>query len=240
MPLRRLTSIVLLALALPVAAQGPPLDVLLINGRVLDGAGNPWVRQDVGIRGDRIAYVGLISVDHPRALDTVNVSGLVVTPGFIDMHSHADLETEHGRPALAFLFQGITSAVLGIDGGGESSIHATYDGYRRTGIGVNALRYVGHGAARSSVMGAQARAPTAPEMDAMSRFVRRGMEEGAIGLSTGLFYSPGTYAATDEVIELNRVAAAFGGIYDTHDRDLGAAYPGVGYLESMTEAITIG
>jgi N-acyl-D-amino-acid deacylase len=130
--------------------------------------------------------------------------------------------------------------VLGIDGGGESSIHATYDGYRRTGIGVNALRYVGHGAARSSVMGAQARAPTPPEMAAMSRFVRRGMQEGAIGLSTGLFYSPGTYAATDEVIELNRVAAAFGGIYDTHDRDLGAAYPGVGYLESMKEAITIG
>ncbi len=240
---RRLTSIALLALALPAAAQGPPgqsLDVLLINGRVLDGAGNPWVRQDVGILGRSIAYVGLIAVDHPRALDTVDVSGLVITPGFIDMHSHADLETDHGRPSLAFLFQGITTAVLGIDGGGSSSIHATYDGYRRTGIGVNALRYVGHGAARSSVMGAQARAPTPAEMDAMTRFVRRGMEEGAIGLSTGLFYSPGTYAATDEVIELNRVAAAFGGIYDTHDRDLGAAYPGVGYLESMKEAITIG
>jgi len=240
MLVRRLTSIVLLALALPAAAQGPPLDVLLVNGRVLDGAGNPWMRQDVGILGRSIAYVGLISVDHPRARDTVDVSGLVITPGFIDMHSHADLETDHGRPALAFLFQGITTAVLGIDGGGESSIHATYDGYRRTGIGVNALRYVGHGAARSSVMGAQARAPTPTEMAAMSRFVRRGMQEGAIGLSTGLFYSPGTYAATDEVIELNRVAAAFGGIYDTHDRDLGAAYPGVGYLESMKEAITIG
>lgn len=243
---QRLTSVVLFALALPAAAQGPPgppgppLDVLLINGRVIDGAGNPWFRQDVGVRGDRIAYLGLASVDHPTARDTVDASGLVITPGFIDMHSHADLETDYGRPALAFLFQGITTVVLGIDGGGESSIQNTYDSYRRTGIGVNALRYVGHGAARSSVMGAQARAPTAAEMDAMSRFVRRGMEEGAIGLSTGLFYSPGTYAATDEVIELNGVAAAFGGIYDTHDRDLGAAYPGIGFLESMKEAITIG
>jgi N-acyl-D-amino-acid deacylase len=89
-------------------------------------------------------------------------------------------------------------------------------------------------------MGAAARAPNAQELDAMRRFVRRGMEEGAIGLSTGLFYSPGTFAKTDEVIELNRVAAQFGGIYDTHDRDLGAAYPGIGYLESMKEAIEIG
>jgi N-acyl-D-amino-acid deacylase len=207
---------------------------------VLDGAGNPWVRQDVGIRGDRIAYVGLASVDRPTARETLDVSGLLITPGFIDMHSHADLESEHGRGSLAFLYQGITTAVLGIDGSGESTIRATYDKYRRTGIGINALRYVGHGAARSSVMGAAARAPNAQELEAMRAFVRRGMEEGAIGLSTGLFYSPGTYAATDEVIELNRVAAAFGGIYDTHDRDLGAAYPGIGFLESMKEAITIG
>ncbi len=237
---RYLTTLAVAALALPAGAQSPPLDLLLINGRVLDGAGNPWVRQDIGIRSDRIAYVGLASVDRVLARDTVDVSGLLVAPGFIDMHSHADLETEHGRPALAFLYQGITTAVLGIDGSGESAIHATFDGYRRMGIGINALRYVGHGAARSSVMGAAARAPNATELDAMGRFVRRGMEEGAIGLSSGLFYSPGTYATTDEVIDLNRIAAGFGGIYDTHDRDLGAAYPGVGFLESMKEAITIG
>ena len=238
---RCLTSVAGALLAAPLAGQrSEPLDILFINGRVLDGAGNPWVRQDLGIRGGRIAYLGLIGVDHPVARDTVDVTGLVITPGFIDMHSHADLESDHGRSALAFLYQGITTAVLGIDGSGESTIHATFDGYRRTGIGINALRYVGHGAARSSAMGAGARAPNAQELEAMSRFVRRGMEEGAIGLSTGLFYSPGTFAATDEVIALNRIAAAFGGIYDTHDRDLGAAYPGVGYLESMKEAIAIG
>jgi N-acyl-D-amino-acid deacylase len=237
---RCLTIVLALGLARPLAAQAAVLDVLLINGRVIDGAGNPWVRQDVGVRGDRIAYVGLAAVDRPAAKDTVDVSGLVITPGFIDVHSHADLDTEHGRPGLAFLFQGITTAVLGVDGAGASTLHSTFDMYRRSGIGLNALHYVGHGAARSSVMGSAARAPTATEMDAMARFVRRGMEEGAIGLSTGLFYSPGTFAATDEVVELNRVAAGFGGIYDTHDRDLGAAYPGVGFLESMKEAITIG
>jgi N-acyl-D-amino-acid deacylase len=237
---RCLTSLALAALAPAAAAQAPALDILLINGRVLDGAGNPWVRQDVGIRGDRIAYLGLAVVDKPVARETLDVSGLIVTPGFIDMHSHADLATDHGRPSLAFLYQGITTAVLGVDGSGESTLHATFDGYRRTGIGLNALHYVGHGAARRSAMGAAARAPNEQELEAMRRFVRRGMEQGAIGLSTGLFYSPGTYAASDEVIELNRVAAAFGGIYDTHDRDLGAAYPGVGFLESMKEAIMIG
>ena len=105
---------------------------------------------------------------------------------------------------------------------------------------MNAVRYVGHGAARSAVMGPVARAPTAMELSAMRDYVRKGMEEGAIGLSSGLFYSPGTYATTDEVVELNRVAAEYGGIYDTHDRDLGAAYPVIGYLESMKEAIAIG
>ncbi|MEW5916362.1 MAG: amidohydrolase family protein [Gemmatimonadota bacterium] len=238
---RHLTSAALLgACAFPLAAQAPVLDVLLVNGRVLDGAGNPWVRQDVGIRGDRIAYLGLAAVDKPAARETLDVRGLVITPGFIDMHSHADLETEHGRPSVAFLMQGITTAVLGIDGSGDNTLHATFDRYRTTGIGLNALSYVGHGAARSAVMGPAARPPNAQELDAMRRYVRRGMDEGAIGLSTGLFYSPGTFAATEEVIALNRVAAEYGGIYDTHDRDLGAAYPGIGFLESMKEAIRIG
>jgi N-acyl-D-amino-acid deacylase len=242
MILRRLclTSLTLAAFALPVAAQAPALDILLINGHVLDGAGNPWMRRDIGVRGDRIAYVGLATLDKPVARETLDVSGLVITPGFIDMHSHADLETDHGRPSVAFLMQGITTAVLGIDGSGENTLHATFDGYRKAGIGINAVHYVGHGAARRTVMGAAARAPNAQELEAMRQFVRRGMQEGAIGLSTGLFYSPGTFAATDEVVALNRVAAEYGGIYDTHDRDLGAAYPGVGYLESMKEAITIG
>ncbi|MGH7712987.1 MAG: hypothetical protein ACREOG_16975, partial [Gemmatimonadaceae bacterium] len=90
---RCLTIFALAAVAGPARGQSPTLDVLLINGRVFDGAGNPWVRQDVGIRGDRIAYLGSASVDRPAARDTLVVSGLVITPGFIDMHSHADLET---------------------------------------------------------------------------------------------------------------------------------------------------
>jgi N-acyl-D-amino-acid deacylase len=224
----------------PDAAVGAPFDVLLLNGRVLDGAGNPWMRLDVGVRGDRIAWLGLASRDRVEALDTVDTGGLYIAPGFIDMHSHAGFENDRGRAAVPLLAQGITTVVLGIDGGGNNRVSDAYTRYLERGIAVNALRYVGHGAARNAVMGAVARAPTAAELRAMQDYVRQGMEEGAIGLSSGLFYSPGTYAATDEVVALNRVAAEYGGIYDTHDRDLGAAYPSTGFLESMKEAIAIG
>lgn len=230
----------LVGAAAPALAQATTLDVLLVNGRVFDGAGNPWMRQDVGVRGDRIAWIGLASRDRPLARDTIDIRGLYLAPGFIDMHSHAELDLDYGRPATPFLTQGITTAVIGIDGSGDNRVHALFDRFRASGIGLNALRYVGHGAARSAVMGPVARAPNADELSRMKDYVRRAMEEGAIGLSTGLFYSPGTFAATDEVAELNTVPGAYGGIYDTHDRDLGAAYPGIGYLESMKEAIAIG
>ena len=227
-----------LLLAAPCSAQ--QLDVLLINGRVLDGAGNPWVRQDVGIRGDRIAWLGLASHEKPVARDTVDIGGMYLAPGFIDMHSHADFDNPRGRAAVPLLTQGITTAILGIDGGGSNNVRAELASYLTPGIAVNAMRYVGHGAARSAVMGPVARAPSADELQRMRAYVRKGMDEGAIGLSTGLFYSPGTFAKTDEVVELNKVAAEYGGIYDTHDRDLGGTYPPIGFLESMKEAIAIG
>jgi N-acyl-D-amino-acid deacylase len=230
----------LFALVLAAPAYAQQLDVLFVNGRVLDGAGNPWVRQDVGIRGDRIVWLGLASRDKPVARDTVDVSGKYLAPGFIDMHSHADFDNARGRAAVPVLTQGITTVLLGIDGGGSNRVADEFASYLNPGIAVNALRYVGHGAARSAVMGPVARAPTADELRRMREYVRKGMEEGAIGLSTGLFYSPGTFAKTDEVVELNKVAAEYGGIYDTHDRDLGGTYPPIGFLESMKEAIAIG
>jgi N-acyl-D-amino-acid deacylase len=230
----------------PGSAQGPQskradtLDVLLVGGRVIDGAGNPWVRRDVGVTGDRIAFVGLAHIANVVARDTVDVTGLLVTPGFWDVHSHAELETDDGRKALPQLHQGITTVILGLDGGGESAVDSIFAGYASNGIAVNALRFVGHGAARRAVMGMADRAPTDVELGGMEAFVERAMREGAFGLSSGLFYAPGSYANTDEVVALNRVAARYGGIYDTHDRDLGATYQGIGYLASTAEAIEIG
>lgn len=227
-----------LALGACSGADSDILDVLLLGGRVVDGTGTPWVDRDIGIVGDQVAFIG--HAHGMTARDTVDVSGLLVTPGFWDMHSHADYSSEHGRLGLPMLYQGITTVVLGIDGGGTSEVAQTFAEYRDRGIATNALHYVGHNAARGSVMGTVDRDPTPEEMEAMKAFIRQGMEEWALGLSTGLFYNPGYFASTEEVIELNRVAAEYGGIYDTHDRDLGATYQGVGYLESIREAIEIG
>ncbi|MBI4539154.1 MAG: amidohydrolase family protein [Gemmatimonadetes bacterium] len=215
-------------------------DILLRNGKLHDGAGNPWVIRDVAIAGDRISFVGHAASAGIMARDTVDATGLIVTPGFVDAHSHAALDEDYGRDALPFLYQGITTVVLGIDGGGTNEIAATFERYRQNGIAVNAVHYVGHAAARRAVMGMANRPPSPDEMERMKAYVDRGMREGAIGLSTGLFYAPGSFANSDEVVELARVAARYGGIYDTHDRDLGAAYRGIGYLNSIREAIEIG
>lgn len=237
MGFRTLTTAVLLTLA-ACAPSAPPLDVLMVGGTVVDGSGSDGFTADVGVAGDRIALVG--PADGREALDTLDATGLLIVPGFIDMHSHAELDEPWGRDGLPFLYQGITTAVMGVDGGGSPEVAATLEAWQANGIGLNALTYVGHNAVRRQVMGLANRAPTPDELDAMKALVRQGMEQGALGLSSGLFYTPGTYAETEEVIELNRVAAPNGGIYDTHDRDLGAAYRGVGYLNSIREGIRIG
>jgi len=222
----------------PVASQ---VDVLLVGGMLHDGSGAPPVRADVAVRAGAISFIGDAAASGFAAADTIDVTGLWVTPGFIDMHSHAELDEEWGRDGRPFLHQGITTVVLGIDGGGTFDVAEQFQRWSAAGIGVNALAYVGHGAIRRNVMGMSARTPSGGELDSMKALVRKGMEEGALGLSTGLFYAPGTYARTEEVLRLARVAAAYpGAIYDTHDRDLGAVYQGIGYDASVQEAIRIG
>ena len=220
--------------------SGIEVERLFTGGLVYDGTGNSPFLADIGVTGDKIAFIGDADNEGVRSEETVDVSGLWVTPGFIDAHSHAVLDEDYGRDAAPYLLQGITTVVLGMDGGGEN-IAGRHDLWRANGIGVNGILFIGHGAVRSEVMGRDDRTPTPTELDEMRALVRQGMEEGAFGLSTGLFYVPGTYASTEEVIELAKTAAAFdGAIYDTHDRDLGAVYQGVGYEASVQEAIRIG
>ena len=231
-----------IVLALLAAACGDgPHDLLIRGGTVHDGSGAGPVTADVAVRGDRITFVGDADAEGVTAEETVDAAGLLVAPGFIDMHSHSQIGQEWAKEALAFLYQGITTVVVGADGGGSPDVSDTLAGWEASGIGVNALTYVGHGAVRRRVLGEENRAPTDEELDRMRGLVRQGLEEGAFGLSSGLFYIPGNYATTEEVIELARVAAEYEpAIYDTHDRDLGAAYPSFGYLASIEEAIRIG
>ena len=234
-------ALLVLGLLAGGSCAGPSVDLLLLGGEIHDGSGGEPFAADLGVRGDEIVFVGDASAEGVRAAETLDVSGLVVAPGFLDMHAHSQIGADWAREALPFLYQGITTVVLGVDGGGSPEVAETLAGWQASGIGVNALTYVGHGAVRRRVLGEENRAPSEEELDRMRDLVRQGLEQGAFGLSSGLFYIPGNYATTEEVIELARVAAGYEpAIYDTHDRDLGAAYPSFGYLASIEEAIRIG
>ncbi len=194
-------------------------DVIVRGGRVLDGTGNVWFRADLGIRGGRIEHIG--ELGGSQAGEIIEALGRIVAPGFIDLHSHADRGL--GDPELrfnqSFLYQGVTTSVVGVDGGGSDDVEKAAAPLLSQGIGTNVAHYVGHNAARRLAMGIEDRAPTAEELERMKSFIRRGMESGAFGISTGLEYVPGRYSTTEEVIELGKVAASYGGIYDTHYRD---------------------
>lgn len=228
------------------ADAAEPTSVLFRDANVLDGTGEPAFTADIAVEGDRITFVGDAAAGAPQTRDTVMLDGLLVTPGFIDMHSHINVDMPFSRPATEFLTQGITTGVVGVDGSSHPDLASLYERIERDGVGKNIISFIGHGTVRREILGMDDRAPTASELDQMKQLVRKGMEDGAFGLSTGLFYTPGFYADADEVVELGRVAAEYriGGdrapIYDTHDRDLGAAYQGIGYLASIREAIDIG
>ncbi|MDA0329650.1 MAG: amidohydrolase family protein [Gemmatimonadetes bacterium] len=238
---KRPSAIVFLAVALTFACWAPraEYDIVFLGGSVFDGSGAAAVLADVGVRDGLIAAVG--DLGEASALESIDATGLTIAPGFIDAHSHAELDEDYGRDARAFLAQGITTVALGLDGDGRWDVARQLDAWASDGIGVNGLLFVGHNAIRREVMNMDDRAPTSEELARMKAMVRSAMEEGAFGLSTGLFYTPGNYATTEEVIELAKVAAEWErAIYDTHDRDLGATYQGIGYDASIAEGIRIG
>lgn len=216
------------------------VDTLIKGGRLLDGTGNPWRYADIGIKGERIAFVGDAERAGISGTYTIDATGLLVTPGFIDMHSHANPGGPEARKMLPQLYQGITTVVIGVDGFGANTVAQDFENYRRTGIGANVITYVGFNSARIDAMGMSDAPANQDQLAAMKRYVDEGMRGGAFGMSSGLFYVPGVYAARDEVIEVAKISGHYGGIYDTHDRDLGAVLNGVGFLASIAEGIEIG
>jgi N-acyl-D-aspartate/D-glutamate deacylase len=194
----------------------------------------------VGVTGDRIAFIGDATASRVTAARTIDATGLIVAPGFIDPHTHTqgDLSSPERHANLAYLMQGVTTVITNNDGGGSIEVGRTLDGWRKGGIGTNAAVYIGQGSVRGAVLGMSASAPTPAQIDSMRAIVARGMDQGAIGMSTGLYYAPGSYASTDEVIELAKVAAAKGGLYDSHLRDE-SSYT-IGLVGAVNEAIRIG
>jgi len=221
---------------IPPKAQ-PSFDVVIRNGRVMDGTGNPWLRADLGIRGDRIVAVGRLG--DAAATRTIDAADRLVVPGFIDVHSHAAEglarpELRQGTPILA---QGVTTIVANPDGGGPVDLAAQRARLESGRTGPNVALLIGHGSVRREVVGGANRAPTADELERMRVLVRRGMAEGAFGLSSGLFYTPGSFAKTEEVIALAAAAGERGGIYTSHVRDEGNY--SVGLIASVDEVIRI-
>jgi len=213
--------------------------VILEGGRVYDGLGGNPVEADVGILGDRIAAVGDLS--DRRAGLRLDVAGLAVVPGFIDIHSHASGGTFEGsglaRQPLAenYLRQGVTTALGGQDGGSAYPVGAFLARLDAQPAAVNFGMFVGHGTIRGLAFGNVNRAPTDPELARMQAMVRQAMEEGAFGLSSGLEYTPGLFATTHELVALARAMVPYGGLYISHIRDEGGHL-----LESVAEVIRVG
>ncbi|HXJ95738.1 MAG TPA: D-alanyl-D-alanine carboxypeptidase/D-alanyl-D-alanine-endopeptidase [Terriglobia bacterium] len=238
------------------AAAAPLYDVIIKNGRIIDGTGNPWFAADVGIRGDHVAAIG--KLDGAQARRVIDAGGLVVAPGFIDMLGQSETSLLIDNRSLSKLSQGITSEITGEGGSIAPQDELTLlpiqpflthyhlkvdwndlDGYftrlEHDGTPLNLGTYVGAAQVREAVLGDVDRAPTAEELDRMKGLVEQAMRQGAMGLSTALIYPPGQYAKTDELIALAQVAARYGGIYATHMRS-----EGQGEMAALDEAFRIG
>ena len=216
------------------------VDVLIRGGMVHDGSGSEGAVRDVGITGDRIVFLGDAAAAGVRGRRVVDAGGLIVAPGFVDPHAHAQSDltsTERERREnLNYLMQGVTTVVVGNDGHGTWDVAGERASMEAQGIGTNAALLVGFGSVRGEVMGMRDDLPTSGELERMKGLVDQAMRDGAVGLATGLFYAPQSFSATEEVVELAKVAAAHGGVYDSHMRDESSYTVGLaGAVEEVIE-----
>lgn len=219
------------------AVQPERYDLAITGGWVVDGAGGPRFRADVGVRDGRIVRVGRLggATGGFTATVTVDAGGHIVAPGFIDPHTHSLPALLTTPTADSLVRQGITTVVDGNDGSSPLPLRTLFDRVAALHVSPNFAMFVGHGSVRATVMKTENRAPTPAELEQMRTLVGTAMADGALGLSTGLAYVPGNYASTDEVVELARVVANAGGLYVSHMRDEGG-----GVLESVRETIRVG
>jgi len=216
-----------------LAAPAADFDVLIRNARIIDGTGNPWYRADIGVRNGSIAAIGNL---HQRtAHRMIDAAGRVASPGFIDVHTHIEGGVERVPRGDNYLADGVTSVVTGNCGGSAFPLWEWFGELESNGIGLNVAALIGHNTVRREAMGTANRAPTPEELASMQALIARSMQDGAVGMSTGLIYIPGTYSNSDEVVALAKVAGRYGGVYASHMRDEGAKV-----LEAIEEAVRAG
>jgi len=222
-----------LACALILPAQDRPFDIVIEHAKVIDGSGGPWFRGDIGIRADTIAAIGDLS--GAAAAQRIDAHGLVAAPGFIDIHSHGRRGIFSVPTAENYLREGVTTIVEGPDGSSPIPLAPFLDRVSKTPISINFATFAGQGTIREQVVGLANRKATPEEIGKMRQLMAQAMRDGAFGLSTGLYYVPGNFTPTEEVIELAKVAGQMGGIHISHMRNEAAHV-----LDSVKETIRIG
>lgn len=211
----------------------PSLDIVIRNGQIIDGTGNPWYRADLGIKDGRIVEIG--SLESRPSKKIIDAEGLYVVPGFIDVHTHVDRKIDSYSDVMNYLRQGVTTVVGGNCGGSRFPSQEFLGQLEKKRIAINFATLIGHNTIRRQVMGNDDRAPAPEELARMQELVRQEMLAGAIGLSTGLAYVPGRYSTTDEIIKLVKMVQPYNGVYATHMRNQGKHIK-----EAIEEALLIG
>jgi len=226
-------TLLFLLVAVSSLAYAQDVDILLKGGKIVDGSGNPWYYGDVAIKGGKIVQLGrLTNVTATRVIDA---TGLIISPGFIDVHTHIEGNDLMVPTAGNFIFDGVTSVVTGNCGGSNVNISKYFQRLDSVKTSINVATLIGHNSVRNAVMGDVQRSPTEEEQRKMEELVEQAMRDGAVGLSTGLIYVPGTYSKSEEVISLAKAAAKHNGVYASHIRDEGDKV-----TEAIEEAVNIG
>jgi len=226
-------KMMLLLLLFPVVLSAQDCDILITNGKIIDGTGNNWYYGNIAVKNGTIIKIGRdVNVE---AKKTIDAKGLIIAPGFIDVHTHLEDDEKRDPNATNFILDGVTTCVTGNCGSSNVDIRKYLNWIDSLKLSINVATLIGHNDVRKAVMGRANRDATVEEMKQMEDIVDKAMKDGAVGLSTGLIYIPGTYTKTPEIVTLAKVAAKYDGVYATHMRDEGDS---VTY--AIEEALTIG
>lgn len=218
---------------IPIISFAQQADVLIKNGKILDGTGNSWTYGDIAVKDGKIVAIGKLT--GWAAAKTIDATGLIVAPGFIDVHTHIEGEEKKQPTADNFIYDGVTTVVTGNCGGSNVDVRKYFSMLDSLKLSINVATLIGHNDVRKAVMGSANRDPSEEEMKKMESIVERAMKDGAVGLSTGLIYIPGTYSKTEEVVRLAKVASGYNGVYASHMRDEGDSV-----TQAIEEALHIG
>jgi N-acyl-D-amino-acid deacylase len=223
----------ILFLAISVSAQSQDCDILITNGKIIDGTGNNWYYGNIAIKDGKIYKIGRdLTLPSKK---TIDAKGLIIAPGFIDVHTHLEGDEAKDPNATNFILDGVTTCITGNCGSSEIDISKYFRYIDSLKLSINVAALIGHNDVRKAVMGRANREASAAEMLQMEKIVDKAMRDGAVGLSTGLIYIPGTYTKTPEIVALAKVAAKYDGVYATHMRDEGDSV-----TQAIEEALTIG